>query len=314
MKYFYKTTGNKATSRAKLLDTAQKLKKAEETLFIVSKAAESSHDAIVLTDPEGNHFYHNKAFAQLVGYTTEDLQALGGGLGIYANQDTAKAVLDTITGGGSWTGEIQLTSKSGNVSFALLRADAIKNDSGKIIGLIELYTDITERKRTEERLRLRVLTWLSEKIPEFRELPEDDKEAIQDFSILWNFFEGTKLNNEANLNAIQKYVESLRWNGSLYQFNIASYIRYLRSRYSTDGEFTDFYHSLNMGSIQSGIEYVERMLQGSSNSIEEELIGCLLMIYGLKKNLFHGDKWQYQLQGQYDNFTRANKLLMELIG
>ncbi|MCE5210300.1 MAG: PAS domain-containing protein [Deltaproteobacteria bacterium] len=314
MKYFYKTRENGETDKSKLLATTEKLKKAEETLFIVKKAAESSPDAIVLTDPEGKHFYHNKAFTQLVGYTTEDLQALGGGLGIYANKDTAQAVFEAIRGGGSWTGEIELTSKSGAISFALLRADAIKDDSGKIIGLIGLYTDITERKRTEERSRLRVIAWLSEKVPEFGALPDCDKEAIQDFSILWSFFEGTKLNNEVHIDKIIKYVESLKYNGSLYQFNIASYIRYLRSRYVADGEFTEFYRDLKIAPDATGVEYVGKMLKGSSNSIEDELIGCLVIIYFLKNNLFHGDKWQHQLQGQYDNFKRANKLLMELIG
>ncbi|MGB5218479.1 MAG: PAS domain-containing protein [Smithella sp.] len=314
MNFFYKKKKSRESHKAELLDTYKKLKKVEETLFIVQKAAESSPDAIVLTDSQGNHFYHNKAFTQLVGYTTEDLRALGGGLSIYVNREIARAVFDAVIGTGSWTGEIELTSKSGKRSIALLRADAVKDDNGKILGCIGLYTDITERKRKEGRLRLRILEWLSEKIPEFGSLPECDKEAIQNFLILWSFFEGTKLNHDGNVNAIKKYVESIKCDGSLYQFNIASYIRYLRMKYYADCKLTEFYSGLKMEQSKSGMEYVENMLKGNSVNQEDELIGCLVIIYRLRENLFHGDHWQNQLQGQYDNFTRANKLLMELIG
>ena len=124
-------------------------KKADETLSIIKKAVESSSDAIGLSDPEGNHFYHNEAFTQLFGYTPEELHALGGGPVVYTNKDTAKTVFDTIRKGGSWIGEIEFVSKSGNKFLAMQRADAIKDDSGKVIGLIGLHTDITERKKAE---------------------------------------------------------------------------------------------------------------------------------------------------------------------
>jgi len=56
------------------------------------------------------------------------------------------------------------------------------------------------------------------------------------------------------------------------------------------------------------------MLQGGSDiSKENESIGCLVIIYRLRNNLFHGDKWSYNLQGQYENFTKANEFLMALM-
>ena len=128
-------------------------KKADETLSIIKKAVESSSDAIGLSDPEGNHFYHNEAFTELFGYMPEELRALGGGSVIYTNKDTSKIVFDTIMKGGSWIGETEFVSKGGDKFLAMLRADAIKDDSGKVIGLIGLHTDITERKKAEDLLR-----------------------------------------------------------------------------------------------------------------------------------------------------------------
>jgi len=124
-------------------------KKVEETLLIIKRAVESSSDAIGLSDPQGNHVYHNEAFTRLFGYSVEELHFSGGGQAIFVNKNTGKDVFDTIMSGGSWSGEAEFLSKSGSNFLALLRADAIKDDDGKIIGLIGLHTDITESKRTE---------------------------------------------------------------------------------------------------------------------------------------------------------------------
>lgn len=314
MKFFYETGKKDKKKKAKELEIAERLKKAEDALFIIKKAAENATDAIVLADPEGTHIFHNKAMTELVGYTTEDLHGLDKALTMYAKEETAEIVYDAIKNQGSWTGEIELTSRRGKKAIALLRADAIKDSSGNLIGIVALYTDITEHKRTQERARLRVMAWLSEKVPQFGELPPVDKEAIQDFLLLCSFFEGTKLNNKAGVSEIKKYVESIKCDGSLYQFNIASYIRYMRSRYPEAEKSVEFFNCLKMENLKTGMAYVDNMLKGNSASIEDELIGCLIVIYCLRDNLFYGDKWQDRLAGQYDNFTRANKLLMELIG
>lgn len=52
--------------------------------------------------------------------------------------------------GGSWAGEIEMVSKSGRVFPVDLTADAVKGESGEVIGLIGIHTDITERKQAEQ--------------------------------------------------------------------------------------------------------------------------------------------------------------------
>lgn len=127
-------------------------KQAEETLFIIRKAVESSGEAIGLSDPDGNHFYHNEAFTKLFGYSPAELHARGDGPSIYADGYTAQSVFEAIKSGGSWNGEAEFISKNGERILALSRADAIKDDSGRIIGLIGIHSDITERKKMEEAL------------------------------------------------------------------------------------------------------------------------------------------------------------------
>jgi PAS domain S-box-containing protein len=128
-------------------------RKTEEELLIIKKAVESSSDAIGISDPQGHHFYQNKAFSALFEYTSEELDAAGGGPAAFADKKVAREMFDAIMGGLSWSGEVEMVSKSGRKFLVLVRADAIKEESGKITGLIGLHTDITERKHAEEVLR-----------------------------------------------------------------------------------------------------------------------------------------------------------------
>ncbi len=122
----------------------------EERLILIKEAVESSSDAIGLSDAEGRHIYHNKAFTQLFGYTPEELCIIGGGPAVYADSNTGKQVFESIMRGLSWSGEAEFVAKNGSIFTAMLRADAIRDNSGKVIGLLGLHTDITERKRAQE--------------------------------------------------------------------------------------------------------------------------------------------------------------------
>jgi PAS domain S-box-containing protein len=125
--------------------------RSEEELIRITKAVESSSEAVEMSDPQGHHFYQNKRFTDLFEYATaEELEGAGGGYVAYANQAVARDVFDTIMAGKSWVGETEMVSKSGRKFPVLLRADAIKDDVGNIIGLVGVHTDMTERKWAQE--------------------------------------------------------------------------------------------------------------------------------------------------------------------
>lgn len=128
-------------------------RRANEQLLLIQKAVDSSSDPIGISDPQARHFYQNKAFSDLFEYTAEELDAAGGGPAVYVDKDVAREVFDVITKGGSWNGEVEMISKSGRKFPVYQRADAIKDKSGKIVGLIGIQTDITERKRMEHQLQ-----------------------------------------------------------------------------------------------------------------------------------------------------------------
>ena len=146
-------------------------KRAEEALVLTRKAVESSSDAIGISDASGTHIYQNPAFSQLFEWETAQEFKLAGGIpAVFADSSVASEILDTIARGYSWSGEVTNRTKSGEILQVLLRADAIKDATGTIVGLIYMNTDITDRKRTEQELRQ------SEK--RFRSLIENARDII----------------------------------------------------------------------------------------------------------------------------------------
>ena len=130
-------------------------KKAEETLLGFRTAIECASDAICMTDSTGNIIYLNTAFRELFEYTCEELNTIGSLAFIYTSSSNYRKVSAKIQRGKSWRGAVTMQSKSGRILDIELRADAIKNSIGEIIGSVSIHTDITQRLRTETELRLR---------------------------------------------------------------------------------------------------------------------------------------------------------------
>jgi len=141
-----------ARAKADPVSEVPDYKRDKESLLLIRKAIDSATDAIGLSDPEGHHVYQNKTFTNLFEYTAEELAAVGIEAA-FAVKSTAREVLGSIMSGRSWSGEVEMRAKSGRVFGLSLRADAIKDDAGKIVGLVGFFTDISERKRMEYQLR-----------------------------------------------------------------------------------------------------------------------------------------------------------------
>jgi len=129
-------------------------KNSEKRLLKIMKAIDSTSDAIAISDSKGRHFYQNKALSDLFGYkTAEEVEAAGGGMARVKDKVIAKQMFKNILHGKSWSGELEMVTKSGRVFTAYERANAIKDKEENIIGVIGIITDITERKLAEEKLK-----------------------------------------------------------------------------------------------------------------------------------------------------------------
>ncbi len=157
--------GNSYTREARIMACAQERvvailrditerKQAEAALEYVAQAVESASDAIAISDANGNHIYHNLAFSTLFEYgSVEELKAAGGPAVLYTNSAVAQEIFEAIAPGQSWIGSVEQRTRSGKIVQVLLRADAIKDPTGKIIGRIGISTNLTEQKQVEAALQ-----------------------------------------------------------------------------------------------------------------------------------------------------------------
>ncbi|MBW4645912.1 MAG: PAS domain S-box protein [Goleter apudmare HA4340-LM2] len=130
-------------------------KLAEESLLRFCKAIESTSDAVTIADTEGNCIYINPAFAEIYGYSLEELQTVGGIKVIFQQPQECEQILAVVMSGQSWRGEVAMRRRSGGIIQIDLRSDAIKDVAGKIIGKVCIHTDITQHKQAESDLWLR---------------------------------------------------------------------------------------------------------------------------------------------------------------
>jgi PAS domain S-box-containing protein len=124
----------------------------KQSLLLISKAVESSGDAILIRDSVRGNSLFNNTFTELTGYKPEELFKADADLDLYNDKLIARDILDALENGVSWNGEVELRTKSGDLVPVSMRANAIKDESGRIIGRIGIHTDITERRRMEEAL------------------------------------------------------------------------------------------------------------------------------------------------------------------
>jgi len=127
-------------------------KKAEEELAGIGKAVESTGDAVMISTPTGRIIYMNRACRDIFGYTLEEINEAGGPPVMYEQPDQARQIYELIRKSHYFADEVSLKRKDGRIIPAYLRADAIKDPSGKVTGLIAVATDITELKRAENAL------------------------------------------------------------------------------------------------------------------------------------------------------------------
>lgn len=123
------------------------LRETSLTLTRIQQAVESASDAIGIGDFEGNSVYHNRAHLALFGYTVEELNALPEAGPLFADKTVAAEIHASIRAGRSWNGETDIKTKDGRIIPAFVRADIIRDDSNRPVGIFGVFTDITERRR-----------------------------------------------------------------------------------------------------------------------------------------------------------------------
>jgi PAS domain S-box-containing protein len=131
-------------------------KQSEEQLRQLSRAVEASPTSIIITDTDGSIQYANPKFTEVTGYTLEEV--LGENPNILKTDqtplETHQQMWEAISSGREWRGEFCNRKKNGETFWELASISPIEDDDGNIRFYVAVKEDITDRKQTQEALRI----------------------------------------------------------------------------------------------------------------------------------------------------------------
>ncbi len=115
---------------------------------------ESTREGIIITDAEHKIIKVNRAFLDLFGYEEQELlhqhrRILNSGKHNDYFLDTVQKSLDTY---GLWRGEVWSQRKDHKILPMMTSINPVRDDTGKLLYYISIYTDISQLKDSEARL------------------------------------------------------------------------------------------------------------------------------------------------------------------
>lgn len=135
-------------------DCAARIKERED-LRLAAKVFDNSLEAILITDANNNICLINPAFTEMTGYSEQDVigknpQLLSSGR---HDGDFYREMWQEIQKNGSWKGEIWNQRKNGDIYPEWLSINLLKNQFGEVTHYVGIFSDISERKAAEEKIR-----------------------------------------------------------------------------------------------------------------------------------------------------------------
>jgi diguanylate cyclase (GGDEF)-like protein/PAS domain S-box-containing protein len=128
---------------------------------LLAAAVHFSPFPILITDREGVIGYVNPMFAQITGYTLDELK--GKTPRILKSSQTSLVVHEelwaTILSGRIWSGEVCNKKKNGEEFWESISIHSIKDANGSITHFVSIWQDITKRRKYDESERLEKETY-----------------------------------------------------------------------------------------------------------------------------------------------------------
>ncbi len=127
-------------------------KKAEEKLRLQTLVLDQIQDRVTVTDLEGIITYVNDAEVRALGHSRDDL--IGASTKKYGEDSqrgaTQQEIVETTLRDGHWRGEVVNYTVDEREVIMDCRTQTVRDDSGHVIALCGIATDITKRKKAEE--------------------------------------------------------------------------------------------------------------------------------------------------------------------
>jgi diguanylate cyclase (GGDEF)-like protein/PAS domain S-box-containing protein len=140
--------------RCELQKTEDELHKRVDDLRLYAEVFEHTAEGIVITDAEERILEVNRATEEILGFTRGELLGKTPRIWRSMKQDKAcyKEMWDSINNTGEWQGELWNRRKNGTVFPARVTINVIRDKDGWPVNYISIFSDITNQKRSQERL------------------------------------------------------------------------------------------------------------------------------------------------------------------
>jgi diguanylate cyclase (GGDEF)-like protein/PAS domain S-box-containing protein len=137
---------------ARTVGIAIERKRNEEELQLASTVFQASPEAIVITDRDNRIVAVNPAFTRITQY--EPHEAIGHDPKLLNSGKQGKAFYQAMWSAiqtfGSWQGEIVNRRKNGETYAEWLNINTVRDEKGEVRQRIAIFSDITDKKRSEE--------------------------------------------------------------------------------------------------------------------------------------------------------------------
>ncbi len=126
-------------------------KQLERSLRQAATVFMSTHEGVVITDTESRITAINPAFTAITGYEESDIRGLPMSVlkSCRHDPDFYRSIWEAVQSSGFWQGEIWNRRKCGEVYPQWSTISAVRDDAGRIINYVGVFTDITQVKQSE---------------------------------------------------------------------------------------------------------------------------------------------------------------------
>ena len=129
---------------------------AEEELRLKNYAIESSINAIIFTDLEGDLAYVNRSFLKMWGYDNGK-KVLGKNISrFWEMEESVKEIVRVLSDKGGYLAELVAKKKDGSIFHVQLSANLIKDEADRPFYLLGSLIDITDKKKLRQESEYRL--------------------------------------------------------------------------------------------------------------------------------------------------------------
>lgn len=147
-------TGDDTGGAVVLFSDVDPQRRAQEQLRQAAVVFDTTAEAIIVTDSQGNIVRVNRAYTEVTGYSPEEVIGKNPRLHQSGRHDTAfyARMWDSLQRTGQWRGEIWNRRKNGEIYPAWENISAVRDDQGRITHYVAILSDITPLQQARDRL------------------------------------------------------------------------------------------------------------------------------------------------------------------